>query len=107
MNRKRRTDRNHVLYVITNEVTQEQYVGLTVVTSTVKHSLYRRMQKHMQRALAENKSWGLCQALRLHGAEAFTYGALQVVRGKAAAHAAETVIINEYRPALNTFMKGV
>ena len=82
-------------------------MGLTVVTSTVKHSLHRRMQKHMQRALAENKSWGLCQALRLHGADAFTYGALQVVRGKAAAHAAETILINEFRPALNTFMREV
>jgi hypothetical protein len=101
--RKRRSDRNHVLYVITNTVTNEQYLGLTGVTSTVKRTLKRRMQKHLQRALAENKVWGLCESLRTHGPEVFTYGLLEIVRGKREAHARETELIKQYNPKLNTF----
>lgn len=106
--RKRRTDRNHVIYVITNQANGDQYIGLTVLGygGSVKRTLHRRMQKHVQRALAENKAWSLSQALREHGAEAFTYGVLEVVRGKKDAHARETELINTHRPAMNTFMKG-
>lgn len=106
--RKRRTDRNHVIYVITNQVTGEQYIGLTVLGygGSVKRTLHRRMQKHMQRALAENKVWSLSQSLREYGAASFMYGVLEVVRGKREAHSRETDLINTYRPAMNTFMKG-
>lgn len=106
--RKRRTDRNHVIYVITNQVTGDQYIGLTVLgyRGSVKRTLHRRMQKHLQRALAENKVWSLSQSLREHGAEAFEYGMIEVVRGKREAHARETELINTHRPAMNTFMRG-
>ena len=106
--RKRRSDRNHVIYVITNQVTGEQYVGLTVLGygGSVKRTLHRRMQKHMQRALAEDKGWTLSRSLREYGAESFMYGVLEVVRGKKPAHSRETELINTYRPAMNTFMKG-
>jgi len=103
--RKRRTDRNHVIYVITNRVTGDQYIGLTVLgyRGSVKRTLHRRMQKHMQRALAENKGWALSQSLREYGAEAFEYGLVQVVRGKAEAHVRETALIKAHDPVLNTF----
>lgn len=103
--RKTRSDRNHVIYAITNQVTGEQYIGLTVLgyRGSVKRTLHRRMQKHMQRALAENKAWGLSQALREFGAEAFVYGQIDMVRGKKSAHAVETQLIKEFNPALNTF----
>ena len=105
--RKRRTDRNHVIYFIRDVETGEEYIGLTAVNynGNVKRSLVRRMQKHLQRALTEGKDWGLCKALRERGPERFVFGALKVIRGKAEAHARETELINSLRPLLNTFGK--
>ena len=103
--RKRRTDRNQVIYFIQDKVTLEYYIGLTAMEfkGNIRKTLNRRMQKHMQRALAENKNWGLSRALRERGAERFVYGVIEVVRGKRPAHARETELINTLRPALNTF----
>lgn len=103
--RKRRSDRNQVIYYIQDVVTLEYYVGLTAVAfgGNVRKTLNRRMQKHMQRALSENKDWGLSVALRERGAERFVYGVVEVVRGKKAAHIRETELINSLRPSLNTF----
>jgi len=103
--RKRRTDRNQVIYFIQDKVTLEYYIGLTAVcfAGNLRKTLNRRMQKHMQRALAENKDWGLSRALRENGAERFVFGVVEVVRGKRPAHARETELINTLQPALNTF----
>ena len=103
--RKRRTDRNQVIYYICDTVTLEYYVGLTALSfkGNVFRTLRRRMQKHMQRAMTENKDWGLSRALRERGAERFIFGTLEVVRGKGPAHARETELINTLQPALNTF----
>ena len=103
--RKRRSDRNQVIYFIQDKVTLEYYIGLTALSfkGNVRKTLNRRMQKHMQRALAENKNWGLSRALRERGAERFVYGVIEVVRGKRPAHARETELINTLQPALNTF----
>ena len=103
--RKRRTDRNQVIYYIQDVETLEYYIGLTAMcfAGNVRKTLTRRMQKHMQRALTENKNWGLSRALRERGAERFVFGTLEVVRGKRPAHARETELINTLQPALNTF----
>jgi hypothetical protein len=103
--RKRRTDRNQVIYYIQDKVTLEYYIGLTAVcfAGNVRKTLTRRMQKHMQRALAENKNWGLSRALRERGADSFVFGVVEIVRGKRPAHARETELINTLQPALNTF----
>ena len=103
--RKRRTDRNQVIYFIQDKVTLEYYIGLTAVcfAGNLRKTLNRRMQKHMQRALTENKDWGLSRALRQNGAERFVFGVVEVVRGKRPAHARETELINTLQPALNTF----
>ena len=103
--RKRRTDRNQVIYFIQDKVTLEYYIGLTALcyNGNVRKTLTRRMQKHMQRALTENKNWGLSRALRERGAECFVFGVVEVVRGKRPAHARETLLINTLQPALNTF----
>ena len=105
INRKRRTDRNQVIYFIQDTVTLEYYIGLTAVSfkGNVFRTLRRRMQKHMQRALTENKDWGLSRALRERGAERFVFGVVEIVRGKRPAHARETELINTLQPALNTF----
>jgi hypothetical protein len=103
--RKRRTDRNQVIYFIQDIESKEYYIGLTALSynGNVRKTLNRRMQKHMQRALAENKNWGLSVALRERGAERFVYGVVEIVRGKRPAHARETELINTMQPALNTF----
>lgn len=103
--RKRRTDRNQVIYFIQDVVTREYYIGLTAMCfkGNVRKTLTRRMQKHMQRALTENKNWGLSRALRERGALRFVFGVVEVVRGKKPAHAVETELINTMQPALNTF----
>jgi len=103
--RKRRSDRNQVIYYIQDVVTHEYYIGLTAVcfNGNIRKTLTRRMQKHMQRALTENKDWGLSVALRTRGAERFVFGPVEVVRGKKAAHSRETELINTLQPRLNTF----
>ena len=101
--RKARSDRNHAIYVITCVTTGEQYVGLTVVSGNIRKALKVRIQKHIRRALTENRNWTLCRAIRDRGVENFTYGLLDVVRGKQAAHDIEQAIVKQYQPALNTF----
>ena len=101
--RKRRNDCKHAVYVITNTVTQEQYIGVTVVASLVKYNLRVRMQKHIRRALTENRDWALCKSIREHGTESFTYGLLAIVRGRAAGYALERELIVAHSPSLNTF----
>ena len=100
--RKRRQDTKHVVYVITNTVTQEQYIGITVCGQQVRKALKVRMQKHIRRAVTENKDWGLCSSIREHGVAAFTYGIVEFVRGRKPAHARERELIREFAPALNT-----
>lgn len=79
-------------------------MGVTVKDSGgVYKTLRRRMQKHVQRALAEAKDWALCSSIRKWGPECFTFGLLDTVRGRKAAHSIETAIINNCKPALNTF----
>ena len=103
--RKRRTDRNHVIYMITNAKNGQQYIGLTAVNynGNVNRTLIRRFQKHVQRALTEDKSWDLCKAIRKFGPDQFSITSLEVVRGKKPAHTRETELINKNKPKLNTF----
>lgn len=100
--RKRRSDTKHAVYCITNTVTGEQYIGITVCGSRVRNALKIRIQKHVRRALTENKPWALCDSIRKFGTGAFTYGLVEVVRGRLAAHARERELIRAYNPALNT-----
>lgn len=100
--RKNRQDRKHAVYVITNVVTQEQYVGITVCGQQVRKALKVRIQKHIRRAVTENKDWALCRSIREYGVEAFEYGVLEFVRGRKPAHARERELIRNFAPALNT-----
>jgi len=103
--RKRRSDRNHVIYVITHTDSGAEYIGLTALSfgGNIRKTLHRRMQKHLQRALAEDKNWALSLALRKYGPQTFTYSYLEVVRGKKEAHIRETELIKLHDPKLNTF----
>jgi hypothetical protein len=101
--RKRRSDRKHVIYLVVNVLTGERYVGLTVAQGgAYKRSVKVRWQKHVSRALIENRDWAICKAIRKWGAEVFDYCVLEVVRGKKAAHKRELEIIREFNPELNT-----
>jgi len=99
--RKKRSDRNHAIYSLT--IGTREYIGVTVVNdgSAVK-SVRRRWQKHVQRALAEDKGWKLSTAIRRHGPEKFVVEVVQIVRGKAEAHSVERELIRTRKPKLNT-----
>jgi hypothetical protein len=99
--RKPRSDRKHLIYSLS--VNGKEYIGVTFVDKgRINASLTRRWNKHVNRALNEDKSWKLCSAIRKHGAESFTVSVLEVVRGKSEAHIRERELIRERRPKLNT-----
>ena len=102
--RKRRNDCTHLIYVINNTITGDQYIGITVKNvGGIQKTLKRRIQKHVQRAMAEDKSWELSNNIREYGAESFTYGFVESIRGRLAAHGRERELIREFNPSLNTF----
>jgi hypothetical protein len=99
--RKKRSDRNHIIYQL--KVKSLIYIGVTYVQDGLPNkSLSRRWRKHVQRALAEDHDWALCNAIRKYGAKAFEVDVLEVVRGKEAAHAIERELIRKIKPKLNT-----
>ena len=99
--RKRRSDRNHIIYSLT--IKGQEYIGVThVENGKVNKSLDRRWRKHVGRAMTEGKLWKLCVAIRKHGPDNFTVGVLEIVRGKSAAHIRERELIRERKPKLNS-----
>jgi hypothetical protein len=100
--RKRRQDTKHVVYVITNIITNEQYIGITVCGQQVRRALRVRIQKHVRRAVTENKTWALCHSIREYGVDAHDYGVVEFVRGRKPAHARERELIRQFNPTLNT-----
>ena len=103
MTRKRRSDRTHIIYRLTNTVTGEHYIGLTVaVGRAFQKSVKDRLRRHIVRAQNENHDWALCNSIRQYGPQAFSCEIYEFVRGKAAAHKRETQLIKELRPTLNT-----
>ena len=104
--RKKRTDRNHIIYELV--VNGDNYVGVTAKTeSTVNKSVLSRAAKHFYRAKKEDKSWSLCVALRtLADKSEIEVYVLEVVRGKAAAHKREVELRRFYKPTLNTDTRG-
>jgi hypothetical protein len=100
--RKRRQDTKHAVYMLVNTNTNESYIGITVCGNQVRKALKVRFQKHVRRALTEDKSWALCESIREHGAEAFAVLLVDVVRGRKPAHSVERELINGNKPALNT-----
>lgn len=100
--RRRRQDTRHAVYCITNILTGYQYIGITVCGGQVKQALKVRFQKHVRRALTENKDWALCSSIREHGPENHEYELIEIVRGRKPAHARERELIQAHEPALNT-----
>ena len=101
--RKKRSDRKHLIYLVTNTVTGERYVGLTVcVDRSGQKTLYWRWHRHVQRAFDHGKGWKLCEAIRTHGPDSFLPEIVEFVRGKAEAHRRETELKKLLKTELNT-----
>jgi hypothetical protein len=79
------------------------YIGVTYVekANPIK-SLRRRWQKHVLRALTEDRNWKLCKAIRKYGPESFEVRVVTVVRGKTVAHKVEREMIRKQDPKLNS-----
>jgi len=100
--RKKRSDRNHIIYAVTAE--GQTYIGLTVaIGQAYLRSVKVRVQKHISRALKEDKDWAFCQFIRENPEVQLRYEVLEVVRGRKAAHQTEREYIRELSPSLNTF----
>jgi hypothetical protein len=100
--RKKRSDRNYVLYQLTAE--NETYIGLTVAQGQAfLRSVKVRVQKHISRAKRENKDWSLYAFLRDNPEVQLQYEVIEVVRGRKNAYQRERELIAEYEPNLNTF----
>ena len=104
--RKKRVDRNHIIYELV--VNGQNYIGVTAKTeSTVLKSVRARAAKHFYRAKTETKNWRLCQALRsLSSKEDIEIRVHEIVRGKAEAHRREVEIRRAIKPMLNTDIRG-
>lgn len=102
--RKKRSDRNHVLYRVTCVDTGDTYIGLTVALGQAYvKSVKIRWQKHVSRALRESKNWNFCTALRDRAECEWKYEVMEIVRGRKPAHQRERELISELSPSLNTF----
>ena len=104
--RKKRVDRNHIIYEL--RVAGGNYIGVTAKTeTTINKSVLARAAKHFYRAKREAKDWALCNALRtLSDKSEIEVLVHEVVRGKAAAHKREVALRRELMPTLNTDTRG-
>jgi hypothetical protein len=101
MLRKKRCDRNYILYELIGP-DGSNYIGLTVALGQAYNkSVKIRTQKHVSRALKENKNWSLCNYLRV--VDYIEYRVLEVIRGRKNAYNRERELISEINPVLNDF----
>ena len=106
MTRKKREDRNHIIYEL--RLADGNYIGVTAKTeTTILKSVRARAAKHFYRAKTETKNWLLCAALRkLASKDEIDIVVHEIVRGKAAAHRREVEIRRAVQPTLNTDVRG-
>lgn len=104
--RKKRTDRNHIIYELV--VNGKNYIGVTAKTeTTVNKSVLARAAKHFYRAKTEDKNWLLCAELRrLNDKSEIEVYVHEVIRGKAQAHKREVELRRQIKPVLNTDTRG-
>ena len=101
-NRKRRNDRNHVIYEITCDVTGDTYIGITVARGRAyQKSIETRWKGHIYHACVEKRDLPLAATIRYHGPDKFSKRLISIVRGKAACHTEETRLIKELKPTMN------
>jgi len=101
--RKKRTDRNHVIYEIVNTSTGASYLGITAAIGRRFHySAHLRFLKHQSRARKENKQWALYIDMRENDPNVYELFIVDVVRGKALAHQIEVKLLKKYQYELNS-----
>ena len=101
--RKKRSDRNYILYLVTAE-TGDNYIGLTVAQGRAfLRSVKVRVQKHLSRAKQEQKNWEFCNFIRNNPDTQLQYEVVEIVRGRKPAYQRERELIAEFQPTLNTF----
>jgi len=106
--RKKRSDRNHIIYKLTCDITGESYIGLTVATGRAYlKSLRSRWIRHIYKANVGMADYPISIAIREYGVEKFSREILKIVRGKKNAFLVESELINELRPSLNTRMRAI
>jgi len=95
---------NQVIYKLTNRVTGEFYVGLTVAAfgKDFLRAARARFNRHVCRARRENKQWALCLSIRKYGRPSFEVSVIDVIRTKQVAHQVEIAYINSLQPQLNS-----
>lgn len=105
MARKRRNDRNHVIYLLTAP-SGERYIGVTFARGRAwKRSAKIRWEAHVRNALDYNRQNLLSVSIREHGVENFSREVLEIVRGKQNAHDRERQLLKIIQPELN--MEGM
>ena len=101
--RKKRKDRNHIIYEIVNTLTGKSYLGVTAaIGRRFNYSVVLRFQKHQSRARKENKQWALYIDMRENDPEVYELFIVDVVRGKKLAHQIETELLKEFNYELNS-----
>jgi hypothetical protein len=104
--RKKRSDRNHVLYEIENSITGKRYIGVTAaIGRAFNYSALRRFQKHCSRARCENKDWALYKDMQKYNEDVYNVYVLAVVRTKTKAHQLETIHLHTKKYKLNSTHK--
>ena len=105
MARKRRNDRNHVIYQLTAP-NGDRYLGVTFARRRAwKRSAKIRWEAHVRNAFDYDRMNLLSIAIREHGADGFAREVLEIVRGKQNAHDRERELIQLIQPELN--MEGM
>ncbi len=105
MARKRRNDRNHVIYQLTAP-NGDRYIGVTFARGRAfKRSAKIRWEAHVRNALDYDRQNLLSLAIREYGTKDFVREVLEIVRGKKNAHARERELIKMIQPELN--MEGM
>lgn len=101
--RKRRSDRNHIVYRLV--VNGMDYIGVTVKdTPSAAKSLQRRVNKHWYRRNEIGKNhWTLYQEIgKLSDRTEIKSEIIAIIRGKSEAHVFERELIKEENPVLNS-----
>tara|TARA_B100000242_G_C42953016_1_gene441916 strand:- start:345 stop:695 length:351 start_codon:yes stop_codon:yes gene_type:complete len=105
MSRKRRNDRNHIIYQLTAP-NGDRYVGITFARAKAyKRSVKIRFRAHTRNANEYGYDNLLSHSIREHGAENFKKEILEIIRGKQNAHDRERELIAVFQPELN--MEGM
>ena len=105
MARKKRSDRNHIIYQIVAP-NGERYIGITFVRGRAfKRSAKIRWEAHVRNALDYGRENLLSISIREYGVENFNREIMEVIRGKKEAHKRERELIAVLKPELN--MEGM